>query len=85
VAYFRILLRNLTVLKGTHCKFHDEIMFSNLIRYKVRFQVLAVTSTKVMITFWDIAACSLVVVDQSFRGVYCSHYQGDEFIHSSPS
>jgi hypothetical protein len=30
--------------------------------------------------FWDIAPCSLVVVDRRFRGSYCLHHQGDEFI-----
>jgi hypothetical protein len=38
--------------------------------YKVRFQVLTVASMKT--AFWDIVPCSLVEVDQHFRGVYCS-------------
>jgi hypothetical protein len=33
-----------------------------------------------MITFWDIAPCSVVEVDRRFRGVYCLHDQGDEYI-----
>jgi hypothetical protein len=27
--------------------------------------------------FWDVAPCSLIGVDQRFRGVYCLHHQGD--------
>jgi hypothetical protein len=27
--------------------------------------------------FWDVAPCSHVEVDRSFRGAYCLHYQGD--------
>jgi hypothetical protein len=30
--------------------------------------------------FWDIAPCSIVVVDQFFRGVYCLHHQGNRSI-----
>jgi len=26
--------------------------------------------------FWDIAPCSVVVVDRRFRGAYCLYYQG---------
>jgi hypothetical protein len=28
--------------------------------------------------FWDIASCSLVEVDRSFRGAYCLHHQGND-------
>jgi hypothetical protein len=28
--------------------------------------------------FWYVAPCSLVGVDQRFRGAYCLHHQGDE-------
>jgi hypothetical protein len=37
----------------------------------VRFQVLAVASTK-MRAFWDIAPCSLVEVERRFRSTYDS-------------
>jgi hypothetical protein len=30
-----------------------------------------------MIAFWDIVQCSLTVVDQRLRGVYCLHHQGN--------
>jgi hypothetical protein len=30
-----------------------------------------------MTVSWDIATCSLVEVDQCFRGAYCPHHQGD--------
>jgi hypothetical protein len=36
-----------------------------------------------MIAFWDIARCSLVVVDQNFRDAYCLHHQGDEGVRTS--
>jgi hypothetical protein len=26
--------------------------------------------------FWDVAPCSLVEIDQCFRGAYCLHHQG---------
>jgi hypothetical protein len=42
-----------------------------------RFQVLMVASVK-MIAFWDIAPCSLVVVDQRFSGAQCLHHQGND-------
>jgi hypothetical protein len=44
--------------------------FSVNSHYHVRFQVLTEASLK-MIAFWDIARCSLVVVDRRFRGSYC--------------
>jgi hypothetical protein len=28
-----------------------------------------------MTVFWDVALCSLVEIDQSFRGAYCLHHQ----------
>jgi hypothetical protein len=30
--------------------------------------------------FWDVAPFSQVDVDQYFRGAYCFHHQGDEWI-----
>jgi hypothetical protein len=30
-----------------------------------------------MTVFWDVAPCSLVEIDRSFRGAYCLHHQGD--------
>jgi hypothetical protein len=45
----------------------------------VRYQVLIATSMKIRAS-WDIVSCSLVGVDQRFGGVYCLHYQGNEFI-----
>jgi hypothetical protein len=40
--------------------------------------------TKILFTseiraFWDIAPCSLIGVDRSFRGAYCLHHQGATF------
>jgi hypothetical protein len=32
--------------------------------------------------FWDIALCSLVDVDQHFRGAYFLHHQVDRNIHT---
>jgi hypothetical protein len=32
-----------------------------------------------MLAFWDVAPCSLVVVDRLFRGAYCLHHQGGAF------
>jgi hypothetical protein len=43
----------------------------------VRFQVITVVSVK-MTAFWDVALCSLVEVDQHFRGVYCLHHHPDD-------
>jgi hypothetical protein len=28
--------------------------------------------------FWNVVLCSLVGIDQRFRGAYCFHHQGDE-------
>jgi hypothetical protein len=47
-----------------------------------RFQVLTAACMKIR-AFWDIAPCSLIVVDHHFRGVYCLHHQGSEYIYSS--
>jgi len=33
-----------------------------------------------MRAFWDIAPCSLAGVYHCFRGAYCLHHQGDNFI-----
>jgi hypothetical protein len=41
----------------------------------VRVQVLTATSMK-MTALWDISPCSLVEVDQRFRGAYCLRNQG---------
>jgi hypothetical protein len=43
----------------------------------MRFKVLTATSMK-MIVIWDAAPCSLVEIDQHFRGSYCLHHQGDD-------
>jgi hypothetical protein len=48
----------------------------------VRFQVLTAAATK-MTALWDIVLCSLVEVDQRFRGVYCLHRQRDHRQSSS--
>jgi hypothetical protein len=50
---------------------------SKIIRLHVRFQVLTPASMKMM-TFWDIASCSLVEVDRRFRGAHYLHHQGDD-------
>jgi hypothetical protein len=42
----------------------------------VTFQVFTVASIK-MATFSDTAPCSVVEVNQSFRGAYCLHNEGD--------
>jgi hypothetical protein len=42
----------------------------------VGFQVLKAASVK-MLAFWDIAPCSLVIVDRRFKGAYCLRRQGD--------
>jgi hypothetical protein len=44
------------------------------------FQVHIAVSMN-MVVVWDVEPCSLVEVYQHFRGVCCSHHQGDE---SSP-
>jgi hypothetical protein len=31
-----------------------------------------------MVVFWDDSPCSLVEIDQRFRGSYCLHHQDDE-------
>jgi hypothetical protein len=31
-----------------------------------------------MTSFWDTAPCSIIDVDQRFRGVYCIHHQSNE-------
>jgi hypothetical protein len=31
-----------------------------------------------MAVCWDTAPCSLIEIDQRFRGAYCLHHQGDE-------
>jgi hypothetical protein len=33
-----------------------------------------------MAVFWVVAPCSLVEVYQHYRGLYCLHHQGDEWI-----
>jgi hypothetical protein len=53
---------------------HLTILAGQLI--KLRFQVLTVPSMK-MPALWAVALCSLMEVDQRFRGVYCFHIQGD--------
>jgi hypothetical protein len=39
-----------------------------------------VTSIK-MAAFWDVAPCSLVDINQSFRDAYCLHHQGDHHLY----
>jgi hypothetical protein len=46
------------------------------------FYVLTAAS---MMIFWDMAPCSLVELDQRFRGAYCLHYQGDDGGSTRPS
>jgi hypothetical protein len=53
---------------------------TNLIKKRnVRFQVFMAASMKFRV-FWDVVPCSHVEVDRSFRGAYCLHHQGEEFI-----
>jgi hypothetical protein len=40
-----------------------------------RFLVL--TATIKMAVFWDVAPCSLVEIDRSFREAYCLYHQSD--------
>jgi hypothetical protein len=60
------------------CEIH---IFENMlyIAEEVSFIVIlkSVACIWKMMAFWDIAPCSLVEVDQHFRGVYCLHHQGD--------
>jgi hypothetical protein len=44
------------------------VLEAKYLAYCVRFQVLAAMNVK-MTDFWDIAPCSLVEVDRSFRDV----------------
>jgi hypothetical protein len=46
------------------------------------FQVLTAVSMK-MAVFWVVAQCRLVSVYQRFRGLYCFHHQGDEWLWTS--
>jgi hypothetical protein len=39
--------------------------------------VVMVRSLK-MAVFWDVGLCSLVDIDQHFRGAYCLDRQGDD-------
>jgi hypothetical protein len=41
------------------------------------FQVLTASSMK-MTVVWDVVPCSLVEVEQRFRGARCLHHQGDD-------
>jgi hypothetical protein len=45
----------------------------------VKIEVLMVASMKMAI-FLAVAACSLVDIDWRFRGAYCLHQQGDEWL-----
>jgi hypothetical protein len=61
--------------------FTDTIIFETN-RYVVQvtlceIQVLTVMNV-IMRAFWDIVPCSLIKVDQHFRGAYRLHHQGDE-------
>jgi hypothetical protein len=38
------------------------------------------SSTLKFRVFWDVLPCSQVDVGQRFRGSYCLHHQGDEFL-----
>jgi hypothetical protein len=51
----------------------------NTFTFYVRFQVLTASSIKLRV-IWNVAPCSHVEVDRHFRGAYCLHHQGNEFI-----
>jgi hypothetical protein len=40
----------------------------------LRFQYLTATSMKI-ISFWDVASCSLVEIGRGFRGAYCLRHR----------
>jgi hypothetical protein len=44
----------------------------------IRFHCIGLIYMKFR-AFWDISPCSFLWVDQSFRGAYCLHHQGDEY------
>jgi hypothetical protein len=60
----------------------DVLECSEGLPYWVRFQVLLAASMK-MTAFWVIAPCSLLEVDQGFRGAYCLCLQPDEAVCTS--
>jgi hypothetical protein len=39
-----------------------------------RFQVLTAASMKIIIVFWDVLPCK-IIVDRRFRSTYCLHHQ----------
>jgi hypothetical protein len=60
---------------------HDSVLCQTVAWIQfVRFQVLMATSMKTAV-FWVVAPCSLVDIDQSFRGAYCLHHEGDHQGH----
>jgi hypothetical protein len=43
---------------------------------KMTFELLMVMSMKMAI-YWNAAQCTLIQIEQCFRGAYCLHHQGD--------
>jgi hypothetical protein len=43
----------------------------------MRFEFLTAVRMK-MTAFWDIALCSLMDIEQHFRGAYCFHHHPDD-------
>jgi hypothetical protein len=59
-------------------KYIVSISESDATLYWVRFQVVTVLSMK-MAVFGDVALCSLVDIDQCYRGVYCQKQPSSTF------
>jgi hypothetical protein len=64
------IIRAMSMYQTTWCYILED---SHLQSFFVRFQVLTATSMQ-MVVFWDVSPCSLVEIDQRFRGAYCLHY-----------
>jgi hypothetical protein len=50
----------------------------------VRLEILKAMSIKMAVS-WNIAPCSLIDTDGSFRGLYCLHHQSDSSSETSVS
>jgi hypothetical protein len=52
-----------------------------MILYPVSERFLIISKSSIglkMTVFWDVASCSLIELNRSFRSAYCLHHQGDD-------
>jgi hypothetical protein len=73
---------NADVTQGAYATGLTRLTEAEQLSDQAWLQVLKAASIK-MAVFWVVASCRLVWVYRRFRGLYCLHHQGDDWLHGA--